>query len=353
MLKELINEILSVLSSVLLLNNAPRESHSNIGKYLYEKYYNGKIYNSNIDTIDSLKQGFYEKITKNIEFKLASEITPYIVPYDEAEIEKKYGKDILNLAIALDKEGYDIFPYLFDSRFKIYNDIKKLRKSYNNIKLSAEQYKKNIDYFVRENLQDNVNFIMQNEKILWETAIEYKSDPFIIATVLNIESGFGKKLGKRIALNSWISIYNLFPKDRHARLNAFKQIKALLDFSVESNRDIFDIKGSFMGCIGLCQTLPDNIKKFGIDYNKDGIIDPFSLEDACAFIANYIKEGTEKQIHSYNPSKIYVDKVRALADATKKEYAIRKEKYNSLFIRNYSLNAVEKDKTNLFQSYSF
>ncbi len=189
--------------------------------------------------------------------------------------------------------------------------------------------------------------MMQNEKDMWEIASKYKSNPFFITTILNIESGFGKYLGKRAAFNTWISIYKLFPKDRYAGLSAYSQIKELLDFSVQSGMDVFDIPGSFMGCIGLCQTLPDNIKRFGADADGDSIINPFSLKDASAFIANYIGKGSPKSIYSYNPLRVYVDKVTALTNATKEKYFASKKIFNDLIIRNYGFIPAEQDKTSI------
>ena len=48
--------------------------------------------------------------------------------------------------------------------------------------------------------------------------------------------------------------------------------------------------GSFAGALGICQFMPSNIEKLGIDMDGDGKVDlTASTADAVASAANYLK----------------------------------------------------------------
>jgi membrane-bound lytic murein transglycosylase B len=70
---------------------------------------------------------------------------------------------------------------------------------------------------------------------------------------------------------------------------AYEELRALLIYSEQNKIDPLEIKGSIFGAIGLCQFMPSNALRFGIDYDHDGKVDLFSKPDALASMANYIR----------------------------------------------------------------
>ncbi len=268
---------------------------------------------------------------------------------DERKIMDKFGKVTLQLVKDMREIGYDIIPYLEDERFCFYNDIPKLRYKYNKgTSVSKTRYKQIINNFVRKNLEPATNFFMQNEKLLWEISLEYAVDPYYISSIYCIETNFGKNLGSRIAFNTWVSIYKDFPKDRHGRLNSTDQLKELIDFAEESGKDIMEIKGSFMGCIGHCQTLPNNRKRFGVDYDKDGVINPFVRADNLAFIAKYLSDCGFKwnkweAVYAYNHHKSYADKITALSRTTSISVKGKKKRFYELMLKDFEFKEARQD----------
>ncbi|UCE34815.1 MAG: lytic murein transglycosylase [Deltaproteobacteria bacterium] len=111
-------------------------------------------------------------------------------------------------------------------------------------------------------------------------------------------------------------------KKKSAR--AYRELKALLAFCKEQNRDPLTVKGSIEGAIGLPQFLPSNIKRYGFDGNGDGTIDLFQHNDAITSVASFLKahkwredngyEQKKKIIRKYNPSDYYADTVLELAE---------------------------------------
>jgi membrane-bound lytic murein transglycosylase B len=86
--------------------------------------------------------------------------------------------------------------------------------------------------------------------------------------------------------------------------------------------DPLDLKSSSAGALGPGQFIPSTFAGFGVDGDSDGRTDPFSMPDAIASIANYLKksgwndagpEGKQrKAIWLYNHSETYVKTILKL-----------------------------------------
>lgn len=104
---------------------------------------------------------------------------------------------------------------------------------------------------------------------------------------------------------------------------AAKNLAALIRLCREAGIDPLDQMGSWGGAIGYPQFLPASMT-YAADGDGDGVIDLLSWPDAIHSVASYLNTAgrygrTEKRrwdaIHSYNPSRSYVDGVIAYADA--------------------------------------
>jgi membrane-bound lytic murein transglycosylase B len=111
-------------------------------------------------------------------------------------------------------------------------------------------------------------------------------------------------------------------KKKSAR--AYRELKALLTYYKDQNRNPLRIKGSIEGAIGLPQFLPSNIKRYGFDGNGDGTIDLFQHKDAITSVASFLKahkwredngyEQKKQIIRKYNPSDYYAATVLKLTE---------------------------------------
>ena len=105
---------------------------------------------------------------------------------------------------------------------------------------------------------------------------------------------------------------------------AYNELKALLKYCHSNAIDPLAVNGSIYGAIGLCQFMPSNIDKRGVDGNRDGRIDLFNVGDAVASLSNYLRKSgwqtestLEKKIRvlrSYNAMDIYARTILALAE---------------------------------------
>jgi len=71
---------------------------------------------------------------------------------------------------------------------------------------------------------------------------------------------------------------------------AYKELKAFLRYTHASGIDPLQIEGSYAGAMGICQFMPSNIAKFGMDGNGDGRINLFDHTDAIYSVARYLQK---------------------------------------------------------------
>ncbi len=108
---------------------------------------------------------------------------------------------------------------------------------------------------------------------------------------------------------------------------AYEELKALLAYAQAKKISPLAIPGSIYGAIGICQFMPTNALKFGVDADNDGTVDLFADKDAIHSVANYLRghgwrtdqseEERRAAIYSYNHSNLYVMAVLAVAERLK------------------------------------
>ena len=88
------------------------------------------------------------------------------------------------------------------------------------------------------------------------------------------------------------------------------------------------IGGSYAGAFGYGQFIPSSFNHYAVDYNKDGVREPYAWPDVLASIANYLRKNGYrmdsnnydkdgdiwKSIYAYNHSNNYVMAVLELAE---------------------------------------
>lgn len=181
----------------------------------------------------------------------------------------------------------------------------------------------NCGILIPESLNRGLEFIDNYEEVFNTVFEKYGVDAEVIAAILRVETNFGSYLGKRSALNSLYTLYVLSPRRRNF---ALEQIEFLLRLAkLNGWDDLFEIKGSVAGAIGLSQFIPFSYWHFAVDGNGDGKIDLFAPVDAVHSVANYLTEHgwSEKSkdqrsaVWAYNHDSTYVNAVLAYARALK------------------------------------
>lgn len=132
-----------------------------------------------------------------------------------------------------------------------------------------------------------LNFMKANAASLASAFERWQVPPEIITAVIGVETIYGKSTGNVKTLDALATLS--FDYTRRA---AFFQneLASFLAICHKNKTDPTTVRGSFAGALGICQFMPSNIEKLGIDMDGDGKVDlTASTADAVASAANYLK----------------------------------------------------------------
>ncbi len=149
-----------------------------------------------------------------------------------------------------------------------------------------DRYKK---LFLEEKrILNGKKFINEHSELFNRVEDEFGVPREIIASILGVETRYGKIKGSYRVLDSLATLGFDFPR----RSKFFKS--ELVQFFIltrENNLDINSVQGSYAGAMGYGQFISSSYRAYAIDYDGDGYADLFnSVPDAVASIANYLKK---------------------------------------------------------------
>lgn len=199
-----------------------------------------------------------------------------------------------------------------------------------------------------ERIEKAKKFILENRELLEKIEGIFQVEKELIVAILLVESDLGNSPGKyevfdqlfNLALSGEeelfkkylpesISLEDEAIKTRYKRRSkwAYKELLALITIGYQKGLEILNLKGSIFGAFGYSQFVPSSYVIYGYDFDGDGKVDLFSLPDALASIANYLKgegyrvdsplEFKKRIVMRYNFSEPYAETVLSLSEALK------------------------------------
>ena len=130
-------------------------------------------------------------------------------------------------------------------------------------------------------------FLAENSELFDRVEDDFGVPREIIASILGVETRYGKIKGSYRVLDSLATLGFDFPR----RSKFFKsELIQYFQLTKENNLDIYSIQGSYAGAMGYGQFISSSYRAYAVDYDGDGYADLFnSVSDAVASIANYLK----------------------------------------------------------------
>lgn len=195
-----------------------------------------------------------------------------------------------------------------------------------------------------ERIAEARDFLAQNEGLLGGIHQRYGISPKVAVGLLALETRVGNYLGEKEAFTTLSSMANstdlgeiepflknqpitpshriwLQKKCRQKADWAYAELKALLRYAKKNEVSLVGLLGSVYGAIGICQFMPTNALRYGVDGDGDGRIDLFKVEDALPSMGNFMvhhgwRKGLNdrKALYHYNHSNIYVNTIITLAE---------------------------------------
>ncbi len=108
-----------------------------------------------------------------------------------------------------------------------------------------------------------------------------------IVGFIGVESKFGEYTGDYRILDA-LATLAFHPN----RMQGFfkNEFKHLFLMAREQGYDVSRLQGSFAGAMGCVQQVPSIYRAYGMDYNNDGIKNPWDLEDCIGIIARFMRQ---------------------------------------------------------------
>ena len=207
------------------------------------------------------------------------------------------------------------------------------------------EYKK---IFVKESrVAAGAKFYNENKKLIGDVSIKYGVDPFIIVTIAGVESNYGVHHSQYSVFNALYSQIHEIP--RRSKW-ATKELSEFIKYCFKDQLDTQEIGGSYAGAFGYGQFIPSSFTRYSVDFNGNGVREPYSWPDVLGSIANYLrmngykkdsdnyqKDGDiYKSVYAYNHAHNYVMAVLELTEQIR-ERCTGSRKYYPSKISNFDL----------------
>jgi membrane-bound lytic murein transglycosylase B len=169
--------------------------------------------------------------------------------------------------------------------------------------------------FVTESrIAEGVEFWQRNAAALARAESEHGVPAEIIVAIIGVETVYGRQTGTWRVIDALSTLAFDFPP----RAEFFRgELEQYLLFAREQNVDVFSVRGSYAGAIGIPQFMPGSYRRFAVDFDGDGAIDLRGSEsDAVGSVANFlVKHGWRRGERISLPARVSGDAFQPLIAA--------------------------------------
>ena len=169
--------------------------------------------------------------------------------------------------------------------------------------------------FVTEaRIAEGGEFWRRHAAALERAAQEHGVPEEIIVAIIGVETLYGRQMGTWRVIDALATLAFDYPP----RAEFFRgELEQYLLFARESGLDVFSVRGSYAGAIGIPQFMPGSYRRFAVDFDGDGAVNLHSSPaDAIGSVANFlVKHGWRRGERVHLPARVIGDAYRELVDA--------------------------------------
>ena len=228
-------------------------------------------------------------------------------------------------------------------------------------KKSWTEYKK---IFVKESrIAAGAQFFSENTNLINRVSKKYGVDPFIIVTIAGVESNYGVHHSQYSVFNALYSQIHEIPRRTKW---ATKELAEFIKYCYKDKLDPQEIGGSYAGAFGYGQFIPSSFTRYSVDFNQNGVREPYSWPDVLGSIANYLRmngykknsddyqKGGDiyKSVYAYNHADNYVmavleltERIRERCTGSRKYYPSSVSDSDRKRVKMYKAKGWAPDKT--------
>ena len=133
-----------------------------------------------------------------------------------------------------------------------------------------------------------LDFWKANRAVLKRAAERYGVPAQYIVAIIGVETNYGRNMGRYRVIDALSTLaFDYPPRARFFRA----ELEQYLLLVREAGLDVFALRGSYAGAIGIPQFMPGSLRRYAVDFNGDGRIDlSRSSADAVGSVGNFLKE---------------------------------------------------------------
>ena len=152
-------------------------------------------------------------------------------------------------------------------------------------------------------IADGAAFWRRHAAVLERAAREHGVPEEIIVAIIGVETQYGRQMG------TWrvIDALSTLAFDYAPRAEFFRgELEQYLLYARDAGIDVFSVRGSYAGAIGIPQFMPGSYRRFAVDFDGDGAIDlRASPADAIGSVANFlVKHGWRRGERVHLPARV-------------------------------------------------
>jgi membrane-bound lytic murein transglycosylase B len=166
------------------------------------------------------------------------------------------------------------------------------------------------DIFISEKrVALGVEFWAANRERLQRAQREYGVPEEYILAIIGIETYYGRNMGRWRVVDALTTLaFDYPPRSAYFR----SELEQYLLLSRDLGFDVFSVRGSYAGAIGIPQFMPGSQRRFAVDFDGDGSIDlRRNSADAIGSVANFLKQ------HGWQPGGAVMFEAQAETEAAR------------------------------------
>ncbi len=137
-------------------------------------------------------------------------------------------------------------------------------------------------------ITEGVEFWRKNHRSLERAEKKYGVAPEYVVAIIGVETFYGRNTGSWRVVDALTTLAFDYPP----RAGFFRsELENYLLMAREAGWDVFSVRGSYAGAIGIPQFMPSSARRYAVDFDRNGHIDlQKSRPDAIGSVANFLKQ---------------------------------------------------------------
>jgi len=162
-------------------------------------------------------------------------------------------------------------------------------------------------------IAEGVEFWRKYPRTLERAERKYGVPPEYVVAIIGVETFYGRNTGNWRVVDALTTLAFDYPP----RAGFFRgELESYLLMAREMGLDVFSVRGSYAGAIGIPQFMPSSARRYAVDFDGNGKIDlQKSRSDAIGSVANFLKvHGWQRDADVAVGARVTGDAWRAYAD---------------------------------------